>query len=124
MTLTLLLAFAAHAADPSEDPADQARRYSRNGAVQLSLGTAALGGGLVTLLVGRGTSGEISEESPAVHDLRSIGGAALVLGGFTGVLAGVNNLGRAQAARELSRGVTAVPTVGADGAGLRLVGRF
>lgn len=125
MIATLLLTFSARAADPPPDFAAQARQHSRAGALQLSLGGAAVGGGLVTLLVGRGEMGEISTESPAVHDLRSVGGAALLIGGFTGVLAGVNSLGRAAAARELAeRPVSLAPTLGPDGGGLSLVGRF
>ncbi|MEZ4238298.1 MAG: hypothetical protein R3F59_19530 [Myxococcota bacterium] len=98
----------------------QAQRYHDAGVAASVGGAAAMAGGVVVLLVGRGKRGELSDESQLVDDVRSIGGLGLVIGGLTSVLVGGDRLGKAHALRH--------PTVSAslsrDGAGLVLTGRW
>jgi hypothetical protein len=116
---------AALADDPAvEDSEARARALSRVGAVELTTGIAALAGGVVVMIVGRGSPGEISNESQRVSDLRSAGGAALIIGGFTTALVGGNNLGRARGYRRLGEDVTVGAAIDRRGAAVRVSGTF
>jgi hypothetical protein len=131
MLLALTIA-AAVAAEPTPAPPPivptpeaeargaRAQRHRRLGTAALVGGTAATAGGLVVLLVGRGRPGELSKESQAVSDVRSIGGAGLVITGLTVGLVGGSEIGKARA---LERGQVAAlaPVLLPSGAGLALV---
>lgn len=84
----------------------RARNLQRAGLLEITAGTAATAGGLVVMLVGRGPPGEISTETQAVSDLRSIGGSSLLLGGLLTTLVGGDTLGRAKTARETARALS------------------
>lgn len=109
--IAVLLLMAARGAEDETDPApvsDQARRATTVGAIEVGVGSAAVVGGLGLMLVGRGPPGEVSDESNAVHDGRTIGGAVLVLAGLTSVALGIDSLSRGARLREQeSRGATA-----------------
>lgn len=116
-----LLPLAAAAADaPPADPVAEAKRLSTRGAVEITVGSAAMAGALAVLLVRKGEPGaEIQDPPPQwVLDLRSAGGAVLMMSGFTVVLVGGRDLGKAAAARDAA--VVLVPAAN----GLALAGVF
>jgi multisubunit Na+/H+ antiporter MnhB subunit len=115
----------AHAAPPAPQPPPEellqdARRLTRTGGLELGGGLAAAAGGVVVLLVGRGEPGSISTETQATSDVRSIGGASLLVVGLGLSLVGGNTLGRASALRDQARSLQV--TVAPGGVGLQ--GRF
>lgn len=112
----------AWAADPAVDADTRARQLNRTGAIEVTAGVAALASGVTVMLVGRGVPGEISTESQRTSDLKSVGGAVLLIGGFTTTLVGGNTLGKAHALREqVAVGAIIDPH---GGGGLRIVGTF
>ncbi|MEQ1503516.1 MAG: hypothetical protein ABMB14_14865 [Myxococcota bacterium] len=82
----------------AEDDAE-ARRIATTGALEVVGGAGAVAGGLVVLLVGRGAPGEVSTESQAVSDARSVGGSLLLISGLASTLVGVNQLQKAHTLR-------------------------
>jgi hypothetical protein len=125
-----LLSTLASAAEPpapsTEDLLADARARSTRGAVALTAGTVALGGGVATLLVRDDDAKPIRYGTPrsTAADLRSAGGAALVLVGFAGMYAGAHDLGVAAGLRQRARAVALAPAVGIGSGGLVLSGRF
>lgn len=107
-----------------DDPEARARALGRTGAVELGVGLAALSTGVAVMLVGRGEPGAISTETQLTADLKSAGGAALLIGGFTTALVGGNTLGRARGYRKLADEVTVGASVDRRGAALRIAGTF
>jgi hypothetical protein len=105
--IAMVLVLSARGAEVETEPApvsDQARRATTVGAIEVGVGSAAILGGLGLMLVGRGPPGEVSDESNAVHDGRTIGGAVLVLGGLTSVALGIDSLSRGARLREQESG--------------------
>jgi hypothetical protein len=95
-------------------------RYQTRGAVLTTLGAVSAAGGFSLMSIGRGRSGEISTETQLESDLRSGGGAALLIGGAAGLILGVRDLNEAHAIRREQKALTL--TVGPDR--LVLAGRF
>lgn len=105
---------------PVIDPEVERQRYQRRGAVLTTIGAVSVAGGFSIMTIGRGRPGEISTETQLVSDLRSGGGAALLLGGATALILGVRDLNEAHAIRREQKALTL--TVGPDR--LVLAGRF
>ena len=120
--LILMMASPALAADGDPALLEQAKRQRTTGWVTLGGSTAAVGGGLALMLAGR-PSGELSEEDPAVHELRTMGGVGLALAGVTGWLVGADSLRKASVTRERAM-LTLAPEPVARGGGIRISGRF
>jgi hypothetical protein len=127
-TLWGLLWTGAHGAEPAPAPPppspeelrQDARRLTWTGGLELGGGLAALAGGTVLLLVGRGEPGSISTETQATSDMRSVGGAGLIIGGLAFSLVGGNTISRGMALREQANSLQVSVAPG----GLRLQGRF
>jgi hypothetical protein len=83
-----------------EELLQDARRLTWTGGLELGAGAGLLAGGVVVMLVGRGEPGSISTETQATSDIRSIGGATMLIGGLAFTLVGGNALSRASALRE------------------------
>jgi hypothetical protein len=124
-----LLSTLALADDLSPEPAPspdallaEARRHSTRGGAWITSGSLALGGGVAVLLVRKGEPGDPIDASGStlVNDLRSVGGAVLVMSGFVAVYGGAQELGTGAGLRERARSVTLLPTPG----GVVLSGRF
>ncbi len=97
--IAVLLLTSAHAGDPDR-VSDPAKRATTAGAIEVAAGSAAVVGGVALLFVGRGNAGQISEESNAWHDVRTIGGSVLILAGGTTIAIGVDSLSRGARMRE------------------------
>lgn len=123
LTTLLLFASPSLAAPPdSLPPLEQARRYRRNGAWQLGLGTLAVAGGFGLLTIGR-PSNQISTETDVVREVRDISGVLLLIGGVTSAVVGVNSFERARQAKASAQ-VGIAPLLVPQGGGLTVVGRF
>jgi hypothetical protein len=97
--IAVLLLTSAHGGDdpPERSPA---QRATRAGTIEIVAGSAAIVGGAGLMFVGRGEAGQISEESNAWHDMRSIGGSILVIGGAATLAIGIDSLSRASRLRK------------------------
>jgi len=94
-----LLVTAAFGGDPDHE-SDPAKRATTAGTIEVAAGSAAVVGGVALLFVGRGNAGEISEESNAWHDARTVGGSVLILAGATTIAIGIDSLSRGARLRE------------------------
>jgi hypothetical protein len=108
--IAVLLLTAAHGGEGGTDPdlvSAQARSATTAGAIEVSVGSAAVLGGIALMIVGRGAPGEVSDESNAAHDARTLGGSVLVIAGLTTVALGIDSLSRGARLREqATRGTT------------------
>ncbi|HHO51316.1 MAG TPA: hypothetical protein ENK18_10685 [Deltaproteobacteria bacterium] len=119
--MSLLISTVA-AAEPDPTLLAQARRQETTGVVELSTGATLIGGGLALMIVGR-PGGQVSDEPPGLHELRTMGGIGLTLGGIVSMMAGGHALELASATREQAM-LTVAPEAVSQGAGLRLYARF
>jgi hypothetical protein len=105
----------------AEELRAEARKRTTRGAVEVGVGLAAAAGGVFVLSYQRGDTG-VSHEDPWVMDLRSAGGAALLIGGLTTVVIGGNDVsvGRRLRLEAATLGATWVP----GGAGAVVAARF
>lgn len=99
MILSLLSAAWAAPAPPPIDLAEELRRERKLGIGYVAGGLVAAGGGVAIMSVGRGDPADISEETLIVSDLRSAGGAALLVGGVTATIIGASHLAEARSLR-------------------------
>lgn len=120
MIFTVLTAAWAAPLPPPVDLAAQERHERKTGIWMTTTGVLLAGGGVAVMSVGRGDPADISEETLLVSDLRSAGGAALLLGGITTTVIGTTHLAEARTLRREQRGLTF--TFG--GNHLALSGRF
>ena len=86
---------------PAETPealVASARKLERVSAIQPGAGLAAMVGGACVMTIGR-PSGEVSTETQAVADARSIGGAGLLVAGALSAQVGGDTMSRARGLR-------------------------
>ena len=121
--IAVLLLTSAYAGD-ERTPAERA---TTAGTVEVIVGSAAIVGGAGLLFVGRGDAGEISDESNAWHDARTIGGSVLILAGATTLAIGVDAISRGKRLREQETGAAQArvsPWLVPGGGGVALDLRF
>ncbi len=121
LTAVALLASTGFAAEPDPELLQQSKRQRRAGWLEIGGGATLVSGGLALMIAGR-PSGELSTEDPTVHELRTMSGIGLLLGGVTTMIVGTDSLRQAASSREAALSVTPEPV--AQGAGVRLSGRF
>lgn len=110
---------------PAEEPEElvaRARKLERISAVQIGAGLLTMVGGACVMTIGR-PSGEISTETQAVSDARTVGGAGLLVAGAVSALVGGDTLSRARGLRRQASALE--PQVAAPRAPMLIVsGRF
>ena len=119
--VALIAATPALASEPDPELLAQAKRHRTTGWAEIGGGATLSAGGLALMIAGR-RSGDISTEDPVVHEVRTISGVGCLLVGLSTAVVGVDQLRLAGASRRAAFSVTPEPI--AQGAGLRLTGRF
>ena len=100
----------------------RAKRTRTAGVVEISLGGAAMAGGLALMTVGRPAS-QLNTEDDTVREVRTMGGIVTLIAGMTTGLIGLNTLERAKAMRHQAE-IAFIPLVDPHGGGLIVSARF